>query len=186
MPFDGVAISMPDYSFKVQTQTPISVAQFQAELAPVAATHFTTLTHNFIMVNATPAGSFFASYAVPIQNFATLAPAARAAGFVGIVYDDEPYQGAVWDQIPGYTLAQSQTQALVRGQQTMDAMRAAWPTIQVLAFLGPAWSAPPTRWPTMGSFFVGMAQSAVGTAAKVIDGGELYALRTPADFAQAY
>jgi hypothetical protein len=137
------------------------------------------------MVYATPAGSF-GSYAVPIQNFANLATAARAAGFVGIVYDNEPYLGAVWDPIPGYTLAQSQAQALVRGQQTMDAMRAAWPTIQFLAFLGPTSSAPPTSWPTLGSFFVGLVQSTVGTAAQVIDGGEFYALRTPAKFAQYY
>jgi hypothetical protein len=200
MPFDGVVISMPDYSHQVQTQTPITVAQFQAELAPVAATHFTTLTHNFVIVYATPAGSFFGSYAVPIQNFANLATAARGAGFAGIVYDNEPYSGPVWDVIAGHTLAQSQAQALLRGQQIMDAMRAAWSDIRFLAFQGPwtsepqtvpAWN-PPTYYdlsgwyPTLGSFFVGMVQSTVGTPAKVIDGGELYTERTPSDFAKMY
>jgi hypothetical protein len=38
----------------------------------------------------------------------------------------------------------------------------------------------------LGSFFDGLVQSTVGTAAKVIDGTELYTLRTPAEFAQGY
>jgi len=198
MPFDGVVIAMPTLSHQVQRQVPVTYDQFRAELAPVAATHFTSLTHNFLIVYATPAGSFFDDYSIPIANFANLARAAREAGLAGVVYDNEPYSGPVWDATPGHTLAESQAQALLRGQQIVDAMRGAWPDIQVIAFHG-AWASEPstpsalspiiyydlsTLFPTLGSFFIGMVQSTVGTPATVVDGGEIYTLRTSPDYAK--
>jgi len=200
MPFDGLVIGLPGLSHRVQRKSPISHSRFESVLAPVAATRFTSLNHNFALVYATSPGSYFAEYSVPVRNFARLARAARAAGFVGIAYDNEEYFGSVSDYpevCPGRTLAQCRTQARLRGRQIMDAMRTAWPSIRVLTLIGPWISEALTaRYlsPTMpyndisgsnelmGSFFVGMAQSTVGTRAKVIDGGEIYTARTRAQF----
>jgi hypothetical protein len=200
LPFDGLTITIPGLGDKVQRQTPVTYAQFAAALAPLRTTRFARLTNNFAMAYASPAGSVFADWSVPISNFANLARAAREAGLAGIVYDNEEYFGAVADYpgtCPGHTLAECQTQARLRGHQVMDAMRAVWPDITVMSMYGP-WVSEPQTYDAlaplmtfndvsfanelMGPFFVGLAESAAGTAAHMIDGGEIYTARSTAQF----
>ncbi len=199
LPFDGLTIST-HLSHKVQSRTPVSYAQFRAALAPVKATKFKTLRHNFLMVYATPSGDVFANWSVPVNNFRNLARAARDAGFVGVFYDNEEYFGDAL-QYPRNCaqrkLTECQAQARLRGQQVMNAMRSQWPTVQVLAAHGPWVSDPrtPKHLPGVayndvsfanlltGSFLVGLVQGAAGTSARVIDGGEIYTARTAKQFA---
>jgi hypothetical protein len=200
MPFDGVVIGMPRLSTHVQKQSSVRYQRFRKALAPVASTRFTTLTHNFVMVYATPSGRLFRSFSIPVHNFARLARAARGAGFEGIAYDNESYFGGVWNRLqvcPDHSLRRCRARARRYGRQVMDAMRKEWPSIHVLAFYGPWVSDPLTarhfkgsvpyndtsrQNDLLGSFFVGMAQSTVGTRAKVIDGGEIFGARTQAQF----
>ena len=78
----------------------------------------------------------------------------------------------------------------------MDAARASWPSVAVLFLKGPESSDPRSvghgypAWAyaneMVGSFFVGMVESAYGTSALVIDGGEVYLQRTQAEFTDWY
>ncbi len=200
MPFDGVVVQMHnELGARIQAQTPAAYETLSAALAPMAATSFTTLRDNFVVVYSTPAGDLFGDWTVPLQNFATLARTAREAGLTGVFYDNEEYFGGALrytGNCVDHTVAECQAQAQLRGRQVMDAMRSAWPEVRVLVLNGPWVSDPGTaenlpgiaysdgaRWnQLLGSFFVGMVQSAVGTPAKVIDGGEIYSARTLQQF----
>ena len=201
LPFDGLTITLPDLSHQVQRQTPVDRGRFEASLAPLDSARLVSLTHNFAMAYAAPAGSFFDDYSVPVENFANLAAAARGAGLEGIAYDNEEYFGPAArypENCSGRTVDQCRERARLRGRQTMDAMRRVWPDVRVLVFLGPWVSEPKTAdvlgaamnyndvaWANqvMGSFVVGMVESTVGSKAQVVDAGELYTLRTKSEFA---
>jgi hypothetical protein len=200
MPFDGLTISIPGLGDKVQRQAPVSYDQFRTALAPLVGLPATRLTHNYVTAYATPAGSVFSDWSVPVANFANLARAAREAGVEGIFFDNEAYYGSVYDfpgDCPGHTLVECQDQMRLRGRQVMDAMRAVWPGVRVLSAYGPWVSDPATAralspylpyndvsWANelMGPFVVGLAQSAAGTAASVVDGGEIYSPRSTLQF----
>ncbi len=139
---------------------------------------------------------FFDDWSVIVQNFATLAQAAKAAGLRGIFFDNEQYvPWADYTQVayPSKTLAQYQDQARLRGHQVMAAIAAEFPDAVVLTTHGPYVSVPNPPPPIndtsasnllLGPFFVGFVE-AEGSVT-VVDGGELYGLRTPADFQSAY
>lgn len=200
MPFDGLTISIPGLGDKVQRQAPVSYDQFRTALAPLVGLPATRLTHNYVTAYATPAGSVFSDWSVPVANFANLARAARGAGVEGIFFDNEAYFGSVYDfpgDCPGHTLVECQDQMRLRGRQVMGAMRAVWPEVRVLAAYGPWVSDPATARELspylpyndvsfanelMGPFVVGLAQSAAGTAASVVDGGEIYSPRSTLQF----
>lgn len=202
LPFDGLTVSLRGLSERVQRQEAVPEREFRSVLAPLRSTRFTTLRHNFAMVYATPSGSFFDDYSVPTGNFARVAAAARAAGLAGIAYDNEEYFGATArhpENCAGRSVARCRDQARLRGKQVMDAMRATWPDVRVMVFLGPWVSEPRTAdvlgpamayndvaWANqvMGSFVVGMVESTVGTQAKVVDAGELYTVRSRSQFAR--
>ena len=200
MPFDGLTISIPGLGDKVQRQAPVSYDQFRTALAPLVGLPATRLTHNYVTAYATPAGSVFSDWSVPVANFANLARAARGAGVEGIFFDNEAYFGSVYDfpgDCPGHTLVECQDQMRLRGRQVMDAMRAVWPEVRILAAYG-AWVSDPATAEAlspylpyndvsfanelMGPFVVGMAQSAAGTSASVVDGGEIYSPRSTLQF----
>jgi hypothetical protein len=199
-PFDGLAIAIPGYSEKVGSQTPVSYDQLWTTLSPLAGLPAAHLTHNYVAAYAVPAGGFYADWSVPVANFGNLARAARAAGVEGVLFDNEAYFGSVFDypgDCSGHTLGECQSQARLRGQQVMNAMRSAWPGIRVLTTYG-AWVSDPATAThlssylgyndvsfaneLMGPFVVGLAQSAAGTSAKVVDGGEIYTPRTTSQF----
>ena len=202
LPFDGTIISLGALSKRVQRQQPMDVGETTSALAPLRTTRFTRLRHNFALVYATPAGSFFDDYSVPASNFANLAAAAREADLEGIAYDNEEYFGPTArypENCSGSSVARCRDQARLRGKQVMDAMRLAWPDIRVIVFLG-AWVSEPrtadvlgpamnfndvaSANQVMGSFIVGMVESTVGTRARVIDAGQLYTVRSRRQFAR--
>src|SRR4029079_12514951 len=86
-------------------------------------------------------------------------------------------------------------QARLRGKQVMAAMIAQCPEIAVLTLHGPTVSEPkapgplfPSWWSgneLLGPFFAGMMEGTSGSALNV-DGGELYSLRSAADFLSTY
>jgi hypothetical protein len=200
-PFDGFTVALPNnLSSKVHTQTPVSYEEFRTALAPMAATSFTTLRHNFVMAYSSPAGDLFDDWTVPISNYANLARAANEAGLEGVFFDIEEYFGDAL-RFPancgnGKTLAQCQAQSQLRGRQIMDAIRGQWADAKVLSAFGAWISADETAknlpgvpyndiaWANRlsGPFVIGMIESIAGTEAEFIDGGEIYTARTTTQF----
>lgn len=101
----------------------------------------------------------------------------------------------------GKPIAECRDRVRAVGKQAMAAMIAAWPGVVVLVFLGPYISEPKTaaffagHFPyndvsaanqTLSSFVIGMVEATVGTEARVVDGGEFYTQRTPAQFERGY
>lgn len=208
MPFDGVVMTIGASSV-VQLSVPLDEATIAAELAPLKSTAFTTLTHDFVIAYArAPAASWFDDDVIATQNFANLAHAARDAGLVGIVFDEESYFGTpvapLWEPTAlcaGHTLAECQARVHAVGKDAMAAIVGAWPDAVVLCTFGPWASEAKTATyfagvfqyndvsaanPLLGPFFLGMAEAAVGTSSTIVDGGEMYTLREPSHFARAY
>lgn len=147
-------------------------------------------------------------------NLAIYAQAARATGmFDGVIFDTEYYGNGPnpwdYDSIPApwvYTVSRpwslstaAQAKSQQRGKQTMDALRTAWPDIVAFHFRGAELSDPATTLPNnmmgndvawanelAGPFFLGGVESAVGTSATIVNGGESYSQRTLVDFQNAY
>ena len=201
LPFDGITMVLPDdLSSRVQSQTPVSLQELRAALAPLADTTLRQVRHNFVMVYSAPAGDLFDDWTVPAQNFANLARAAREAGLEGLFYDVEEYFGDAL-RYPASCVDRDvvtcQAQAQQRGEQVMDGIRSGWPQATVLTTFGPWLSEPRTAEnlsgvpyddvsfanQLVGPFVVGMVASATGTRATVVDGGEIYTPREKDQFA---
>jgi hypothetical protein len=202
MPFDGFVVTTK-LSGSVQSQTALSRAAFDAELAPLKRAAFKNLTKNFVIIRTTAAGSWFGDHTTPANNFGVVSASARDAGLHGIVFDNEAYSGPVFNDThcAGKPIAECRDRVRAVGKQTMSAMIGAWPDVVVLVFLGPYISEPKTAtffkgyFPyndvsaanqTLTSFIVGMVEVTVGTTARVVDGGEIYTQRTLEQFERSY
>ena len=204
-PFDGLAVYLrkPDLTLNVSATTlsgkPVSYEEAVEVLAPLKGIAFRNLTENFAAVVGGRPPDFMEDWAIPIANFAHLARASRAAGLKGIYIDNESYQ-TPWSDYPRgvlqptRSLQEYQDQARLRGRQVMEAMVSEFPDIIVLLLHGPYVSEPEApsplfpRWQSrnelLGPFFVGFVEGA-GSRATIVDGGELYGLRTEEHFRQS-
>ena len=100
LPFDGIVMlsdpprnSDSDFSFMTQRNVSLNAAALKLQLDQLRGLELGSATDNFVLVHATPAGSF-ASYVEPgkvATNFGLLAAAASAAGLTGIFFDVECY-----------------------------------------------------------------------------------------------
>jgi hypothetical protein len=204
-PFDGIAVYLrtPDFSLNVSatvlSEKVVSYPEVVAVLAPIKRLAFGNLTDNFAAVVGGRPPDFMEDWSRPIANFAHLARAAREAGLKGIYIDNESYQ-APWADYPRGVLHEKkplqeyQDQARLRGRQVMEAMVSQFPDITVLLLHGPYISEPKAPAPLffqwqesnelLGPFFAGFVEGA-GARATVVDGGELYHLRTEAEFRES-
>ncbi len=207
-PFDGVFLQLPSLSSEVMRISPVSYEAFRNELAPIAGLTPKRLTDNFVIAYGRDPGDFFADQSVLQQNFANLARAAKDAGLKGIALDTESYfDPHFWDWQSGRapcprSLAECSAQYRLRGKEIMDAIRSTWPEAIVITLHGPYvsdertadnWNAANINWNNIawanelvGPFLAGFVESAAGTTAKFIDGGEIYTLRSAADFERSY
>jgi hypothetical protein len=201
--FDGVVIAIPS-SMQVFSQTPLSYEQLASELAPLASTKFTTMTHNFVIIYRGDPGPWDGNWSVPTSNIANLSRAAKEVGLEGILYDNEDYSGtnsADWPTAaPNLTLPAAEELVRSIGKQIGAAIAGQWPTATVLTMFGPWASDPATAtaitsmpypnvdWANelLGPFFVGLVQAAQGTQMTIADGGELYSARTSANYEEFY
>jgi hypothetical protein len=200
---DGVVLTLGDMSDKLNSQTAVTYDEIRQMLAPLAGMNSSSLTHNFVIVRAGEA-NVFDDDTVALQNFANLARAAREVGLEGVMYDGEDYKGSRWtwpDATPGRTLAVAQDQSRLRGRQMAAAMIKEWDGINMISLYGPWVSEPKTGAALgagipyidvasanllMGSWVVGMIEATVGTRATVVDGGEIYSLRSSGQFERAF
>lgn len=214
LPFDGIVIDSSGSSLTMQT-TAISYSSFLNELTPLQ-NKFTRMDQNFLLVYTQDPGNLFdnAAWNIVIQNFRTLAKAAKAVGLRGIMFDNEAYYtngdpSKDWTRYPlHYTTATNprrtlnayRDQARLRGKQIMQAMVAEYPNITFFGSLhGPYVSEPLTPSSILGDagvgnasvhelygpFFAGFVEGA-GAQTTVIDGGEIYPDRSTQDFAGSY
>ena len=205
-PFDGLALYLrsPDLSINVTTSVmsrePIPYEKIAEVLKPVAGLSSRTLVHNFAAVLSLKTPDVFDDWSVVLQNFGFLARASREAGLKGIYFDNENYEARWADYPTGVaqprkTLAEYQAQARLRGKQVMKALTAAYADLTVLTLHGPYVSEPKAPSPLfpswalsnrlLGPFFAGFVEGA-GAKARVVDGGELYHLRTAEEFRRSY
>jgi hypothetical protein len=185
----------------VMTDTAMSYEAISGVLAPIAGLNSPHLRENFAYIQTYTPPDVFDDWSIPVANFAHLARALKEAGLRGIFFDDEQY----FSQWPNYPvgvrypqtpLAMYQAQTILRGREVMEAMVAEFPEIVVLTMHGPYVSEPAAPvslgFPPVsdfnelqGPFFTGFLEGA-GAQAEVVDGGELYALRSPMHFKASY
>ncbi len=196
---DGVVLHT-DVGWEVMLHG-VTYEDAMAELAPLQG-RMHEVDANFVLtyvMNVDP----FDDWSAVVTSWTALARAARDTGLVGIVFDNEAYNGDVWTypQDVKYggsrTLAQYQEQYRRRGRELMAALGTVWPELHLLVMHGPYMSDPRTPEQVVldqgavtdhdlsGFFFAGLLEAAPATA-KVIDGGEVYQYRSAADFANSY
>lgn len=138
LPFDGVVIFTPD--FRV-VMTPGKTVTYQKVYADSQlgdlAKKFKRVKNNFLMIWAAPAPlDAFDNWDGIIANFAVYAKAAKNAGCLGIVFDNEQYRGGIWNypqnvlHSDSYSIEPYRVQMRLRGKQIMAAMISEFPGVQ--------------------------------------------------------
>ncbi len=207
LPFEGMAINIPASWNAMSPGITLTETEVKDWLSPLA--DFNSNKFNFLLIENDKPGDLFddAAWSKATENWRILAKVAAQTGFRGILFDNEEYQ-THWDNFPDDVaqegifrgVAAYQSQAQVRGRQIMQAVVSVFPDVQVAVAHGPYLSvpreagAPPSiqlqagDWQDQelsGPFFTGLV-SGTTPAMTVIDAGELYALRSDADFAQSF
>jgi hypothetical protein len=200
LPFDGFTVNIPQGWSAFSPDTRFTRADIRTWLDPLK--DFSAGRDDWLTIYVDDPGDVFddAAWADVIHNWTLLAAEAKRIGFEGILFDNEEYQGS-WQRWPeGYTDAQIargleayQDQTALRGRQIAEAVASVWSDAKIMVTHGPYVSAPypndrlPNQWgdpeqnALYGAFFTGMAEGA-GPDMQMIDGGELYALRTLEQF----
>ena len=205
LPFDGVVSYLRsadralNVSASILNPKELGQAEIDSVIAPLKGLAFRRLTENFAAVLGGRPPDFMDDWSAVISNFARLAKAVREAGLKGTYFDNEAYY-APWSDFPRgvrhkeKSLREYQDQARARGREVMEAMVGQFPEITVILLHGPYISEPQAPAPLFprvhssnelhGPFFVGFLEGA-GPRATIVDGGELYQLRTEAEFRES-
>lgn len=201
LPFDGITVNVPASWAVMEPGARLDYREVHDKwLAPLRG-RFERVTRNFVLAMARKAADPFDDWTQVIENWKVLARAARDAGLIGIMFDNEAYYEPLWrwpeDLDHRYPLAAYQRRYRERGRELMRALRAVWPEIRLVALHGPYLSEPRTpgnvtmrqaaadERDLSGHFFVGLVQGSAGEG-QVVDGGEVYQYRTTEDFARSY
>jgi hypothetical protein len=199
-PISGVVLDIPaTYQTTLAGERLDYNTVFNTWMQPLVGT-LPKLSNSYLRINVRDAGDpFSSSWNGVLENWSTVARAAKAAGMRGIYFDNEAYQEPLTFQFPGNVanpglgLAAYQEQYRQRGADVMNAVQSVWANAEIVNLHGPYVSEGTTpqavRLDQVGAdpndmrgyFFAGML-AAKGAAAKVTDGGELYQYRTQADF----
>jgi hypothetical protein len=199
-PFDGVYLYLDEASFSIMTNTPVNYDDILQELSPMVGLNLSHLKYNLALVYNDKPADPFDNWDNVIQNWSKMARAVRNSGLLGIAFDNEQYFDTWFDypddcKYKSKTLAEYQNQVRLRGKQIMEAMVAEYPEIVVVHFHGPyiseskgpdiIYNIPKIYVELLGPFFTGFLEGK-GDSAMVLDGGEMYYLRSKNDFATAY
>ena len=195
--FSGIFLRLPTVSDSIMRNTPVQSAAITSELAPLSGLVPKKLRFNFAIVTAQHDLDPFDDWKTVIANFASLARAAKAAGLVGIVIDNESPTGMRVNypsdiNNTNRSLAEYRTQTQLNSKLIMQALVAEFPEIAVVVLRGPAASEPLTplqvvvpsaQTPSLlGPFFAGLV-AGKGSQSMVVDGGNDYGLRFDDQFA---
>ncbi len=207
LPFEGMVINIPASWNAMSPGVIVTEADVREWLEPLA--DFNKNKFNYLVVENDKPGDLFddAAWDQAMLNWRTIAKVAAQTGFRGILFDNEEYQ-THWDNFPDDVAASGhargvaayQAKAHARGLDIMEQVVDVFPAVQLAVAHGPYLSvpagpgAPPAirlqagDWDDqelMGPFFTGLVAGAAPSMT-VIDAGELYALRSPADFAGSF
>ncbi|MGL4488015.1 MAG: hypothetical protein ACRCU5_01040 [Rhizobiaceae bacterium] len=207
LPFDGIVVNIPASWLSMSSGYVVTEADVKVWLDPLK--NFNVGKENFIgMYVDRPADLFDdAAWAQVVQNWKIVGKVAAEAGFKGVFFDNEEYMGK-WQDFPDNPtpeeaargVAAYQEMAAQRGREIMTALAETMPNAEVAFAHGPYLSVPPgpNASPAMelqaggpegqelrGPFFTGFLEG-MGPNQRLIDAGELYALRTAAEFKQSF
>jgi RTX calcium-binding nonapeptide repeat (4 copies) len=206
LPFDGIIVNIPASFSSMSPGAVVTEADVKYWLDPLK--DFNAGKENYLVMEMDKPGNLLddAAWAQVAQNWRTVAKVAQETGFKGIFFDNEEYAGK-WMNFPedfspeeaAVGLEALQAMASQRGRELMAAIAEEMPDGKVAIAHGPYLSipsnpdAPPaaelqaggsTFHELRGPFFTGFLE-ALGPNQQLIDGGELYALRTAAEFKQS-
>ncbi|MEL6797973.1 MAG: hypothetical protein AAFO89_14280, partial [Planctomycetota bacterium] len=201
LPFDGITVNMPASWFAMTTDRwtyADSYDNWIAPIEPLLNDPANGLTDNYLVLQTDRPADFLEDWSVAVANVRDLAAIARDAGFVGIYFDNEEYQTPIWDwpsavDTPSAGWAAYEAAARAKGRLIGEAMSDEFPDIRVIVLHGPyiADDSVPNSirrnqfgvgsFELYGPFYAGMLEG-LGDRATLIDGGEVYALRTEAEF----
>jgi hypothetical protein len=206
LPFDGIVVNIPASWSSLSPGAVVTEADVKFWLDPLK--NFNAGKENYIIMQMDKPGNLFddAAWAQAVQNWKTVAKVAQEAGFKGVFFDNEEY-ARKWMNFPedfspeeaALGLEALQAKASQRGRELMAAIASEMPDGKVAIAHGPYLSVPdnPQDIPAAqlqaggsdlhelrGPFFTGFLE-ALGPNQQLIDGGELYALRTAAEFKQS-
>ncbi len=206
LPIDGMVINIPQSFHLMQPAdnvpaggevTPETLDLWLPQLA-----EFNVGMENYLVTFIDRPGDLFddLAWGQVVENFQLLAEAAKEAGFKGLIFDNEEYNGQ-WDNFPedwpgavAEDLPLYQAQASLRGKQIMEAIDEVFPDGAFGVMHGPYTSVDggdatpravldqtggPQNQELRGAFFTGLLEGK-GPDQTLIDMGELYGARTPA------
>lgn len=203
--YSGAFVRLPVTSTLITRNAPVSLAAITADLAPMASLQPTRLKLNFAIVEWQRDLDPFDDWSVVIANFTNLAKAAKAAGLVGVVIDNEASlisdDGATGLRVnypadvrfaSTHSVYEYRARTQLISKQIMQAMLVEFPRLAVVVLRGPSATellTPPQLTPPLGygqpallgSFFTGFVEAKTD-AAMVIDGGDDYGLRRDEEF----
>jgi RTX calcium-binding nonapeptide repeat (4 copies) len=203
LPFDGIVVNIPASWSNMSPGAAINEADVRTWLEPLK--NFNATKHNYLAMEIDRPGDLFddAAWAKVVANWKIIGKVAADTGFKGILFDNEEYAGHWQDyvaQTGGHSLAEYQAKASQRGAELMKALAQVMPNAELAIAHGPYASvaagpgAPgaiekqlggPQDQELRGPFFTGFLEG-MGPNQHLIDGGELYALRSGADFKQSF
>src|SRR5688572_14512059 len=96
LPFDGMTIST-ETGRNLMNGVPRKLAQMSLDFGPLNGLAFKRLKHNFALVNVRRPADFFDDWSVTIENFRLLARTLRIKRIEGIFFDNEEYDGGVFN-----------------------------------------------------------------------------------------
>ena len=205
LPIDGISVNIPA-SWSTMTAGYVTdeddLAYWLDPLVPLNE----ALDRNYILVVNDDPGDLFddAAWVRAIENWKRLADAAERTGFHGIVFDNEeyfdPWHDYPEDYRPGVAdLEAYQAQSSLRGRQIAEAVGSVWADAEIAVMHGPYMSTPPglgapgameaqygsyDQHELAGPFFTGLLEG-LGPGMRLVDGGELYQLRSAEEFRQS-
>jgi hypothetical protein len=154
-PFDGCVFHVGglsndgrfgEFTWGLWGRRQFTASELESARQDLLATDFGRFRHNFLRVNVTPGDlDWFEDHSALMANLELAARLAREGGCPGILFDTEPYGGAVWDyrtqaRYRRHTWDELSEQARRRGEQAIQALERGYPGLTILMTY--AWSMP--------------------------------------------
>jgi hypothetical protein len=207
LPFDGLIFHAAgdhgeNLCWDIWGDRRFALSQFQNSLDDMKATHFRRFTDRFLRVNVTPGKVDWyddAAWKIVAQNFGVAAQLAKEAGCTGIMFDDEQYQGSLFDYRQQQhhakkSFAEYGAKVRQRGREWMREVAGHYPNITVLVTFGYSITRPrkgekdrsESDYGLWADFLDGML-SACAPATRIVDAYEnSYGYRRAEQFERAY
>jgi hypothetical protein len=203
LPFDGITVNIPPGWSAMSPGNRVTRADLETWLEPLRA--FNQGRDNWLTVHIDDPGDVFndTAWTRVVQNWKLMAEVAKEKDFDGILFDNEEYQGRLlnWpEDYPPDVVARGlqayQDQMSLRGRQIAEAVASVWDDAKIAFTHGPYISVQqepgaPNQWgdadqhELAGALFTGFLEGASANM-RIVDGGELYSLRTADDYARFF